>query len=92
MTNLTYKLEELDSPAAALRALGMRLRKLSNVRKGPSSDGSPKIYYIEQLRASEGTLSRWSRLHLQSLTLAPTRNGLAWWLMARSCIVNIALL
>jgi hypothetical protein len=27
-----------------------------------------KIYYLEFLRASEGTLSRWSRLHLQSLT------------------------
>jgi hypothetical protein len=25
-----------------------------------------KIYYLELLRASEGTLSRWSRLHLQS--------------------------
>jgi hypothetical protein len=29
-----------------------------------------KMYYLELLRASEGTLSRWSRLHLQSL--APT--------------------
>jgi hypothetical protein len=29
-----------------------------------------KIYYHELLRASEGTLNRWSRLHLQSL--APT--------------------
>jgi hypothetical protein len=28
-----------------------------------------KIYYLELLRASEGTLSRWSRLHLQSLAL-----------------------
>jgi hypothetical protein len=28
------------------------------------------MYYLELLRASEGTLSRWSRLHLQSL--APT--------------------
>jgi hypothetical protein len=26
-----------------------------------------KIYYLELLRASVGTLSRWSRLHLQSL-------------------------
>jgi hypothetical protein len=25
-----------------------------------------KIYYLEILRALEGTLSRWSRLHLQS--------------------------
>jgi hypothetical protein len=30
-----------------------------------------KIYYLELLRASEGTLSRWSRLHLQSLAPAP---------------------
>jgi hypothetical protein len=29
-----------------------------------------KIYYLEFLRASEGSLSRWSRLHLRSL--APT--------------------
>jgi hypothetical protein len=29
-----------------------------------------KIYYLELLRASEGTLSRWSRLHLQSLAPA----------------------
>jgi hypothetical protein len=28
-----------------------------------------KIYYLELLRASKGTLSRWSRLHLQSLSL-----------------------
>ncbi|RVE43762.1 hypothetical protein evm_011611 [Chilo suppressalis] len=32
--------------------------------------GDQKIYYLELLHASEGTLSRWSRLHLQSL--APT--------------------
>ncbi|CAG9796185.1 unnamed protein product [Diatraea saccharalis] len=29
--------------------------------------GDQKNYYLELLRASEGTLSRWSRLHLQSL-------------------------
>jgi hypothetical protein len=45
---------------------GVRSRKLSNV--GQSLDGWPKIYYIELLRASEGTLSRWSRLYLQLLT------------------------
>jgi hypothetical protein len=28
-------------------------------------------YYFELIRASEGTLSRWSRLHLQSLTPTP---------------------
>jgi hypothetical protein len=30
-----------------------------------------KIYYLELRRASEGTLSRWSRLHLQSLAFSP---------------------
>jgi hypothetical protein len=30
-----------------------------------------KIYYLELLGASEGTLSRWSRLHLQSLAPTP---------------------
>jgi hypothetical protein len=30
-----------------------------------------KIYYLGLLRASEGTLSRWSRLHLQSLAPTP---------------------
>jgi hypothetical protein len=30
-----------------------------------------KIYYLELLRALEGTLSRWSQLHLQSLVPAP---------------------
>jgi hypothetical protein len=30
-----------------------------------------KIYYLELLLASEGTLSHWSRLHLQSLAPTP---------------------
>jgi hypothetical protein len=46
---------------------GVRSRKLSNV--GQSLDGWLKMYYLELLRASEGTLSRWSR-HLRKL--APT--------------------
>jgi hypothetical protein len=29
------------------------------------------MYYLELLRASEGTLSRWSRLYLQSLVTNP---------------------
>jgi hypothetical protein len=29
------------------------------------------MYYLELLRALEGTLSRWSRLHLQSSARAP---------------------
>jgi hypothetical protein len=40
----------------------------SNVDR--SSDEWPKIYYLKLLRVSEGTLSRWSRLHLQYF--APT--------------------
>jgi hypothetical protein len=51
--------EELDGPAVS--ALSVPSRKLSNI--GWSSDGWPKIYYFE-LRASEGILSRWSRLYL----------------------------
>jgi hypothetical protein len=47
---------------------GVRSRKLSKI--GQPLDGSPKIFHLELLRASEGTLSRWSRLHLQSS--APT--------------------
>jgi hypothetical protein len=35
---------------------GVRSRKLSNV--GQWLDGLPKIYYLEFLRAAEGTLSR----------------------------------
>jgi hypothetical protein len=47
---------------------GVRSRKLNYISR--SLDGWPKIYYLEFLRASESTISRWSRLHLQSL--APT--------------------
>jgi hypothetical protein len=42
----------------------------------------PKMYYLELFRASKGTLSRWSRLHLQSL--APT--NLHW-----ACVVGYGL-
>jgi hypothetical protein len=44
---------------------GVRSQQLSNVGLGRVT----KIYYNKLLRASEGTLSRWSRLHL--LSLAP---------------------
>jgi hypothetical protein len=67
----TKSQEELDGRAVS--ALGARSRNLSNV--GRSSDGWPEIYYLELLRASEGTLSRWSRQHLQSLAQRP-RGGL----------------
>jgi hypothetical protein len=49
---------------------------LSNVRK--SSDGWPKMYYFELLRASKGTQSRWTNglyaavsLYLQLATINP---------------------
>jgi hypothetical protein len=35
-----------------------------------------KIYYLELLRALEGKLSRWSRLHLQSLASLQFQGGL----------------
>jgi hypothetical protein len=54
--------KELDGPAVS--TFSVRLRKLSHV--GLSSDGWPKNYYLELLRASEGMLSRWSWLQLQS--------------------------
>jgi hypothetical protein len=66
--------EKLDGPA--VRALGVRSRKLRNVRKGQSSDGSPKMYFLELLRASEGTLSRWSCLYLQSFVPTPVSGRL----------------
>jgi hypothetical protein len=47
---------------------GVRSRNLSNV--GQSLVVWPNIYYLELLCASDGTLSRWYRLHMQSL--APT--------------------
>jgi hypothetical protein len=47
--------------------------------------GVTKNFCFELLRASEGTLSRWSRLHLHSL--APTRTGPAWCVMTRSLYV-----
>jgi hypothetical protein len=63
MPNSGYaKSEELDGPAvSALR------RAIAEVKQHRSLDGLPKIYYLELLRVSEGTLSRKSRLYLQSL-------------------------
>jgi hypothetical protein len=61
--------EELDGRAVS--ALGVRSRKLSTGLNGQSYGWVTKMYYLELVRASEGTLSRWSRLHLQSLTPTP---------------------
>jgi hypothetical protein len=65
-----FNLKQRSSIAPRSVRFGVRSRKLSNVALGKSLDGWPKIYYLELLRASKGTLIRWSRLHLQSL--APT--------------------
>jgi hypothetical protein len=68
----------------------VRSRKLSNV--GQSLDGWPKTNYLELHRASEGILSRWSRLYLQSL--APTNlqwtrvvgyGLLSFWVIHKAC-------
>jgi hypothetical protein len=59
---------------------GVRSQKWSNV--GQSLDGWPKINYLEQLRAWEGTINRWSRLHLQSLA-STNPHWAAWRVMAR---------
>jgi hypothetical protein len=58
-----------ERSSIALRSVrfGVRSRKLSN--DGQSLDGWPKMYYLELLRAVEDTISRRSRLHLQSLAL-----------------------
>jgi cellulose synthase/poly-beta-1,6-N-acetylglucosamine synthase-like glycosyltransferase len=78
---------------------GMRSRNVSNV--GQSLDGWPKIYYLELLRASEGTLSRWSRLHLQSLASTNSHWApvvgyglffLFWFLLGETIIRNYFLI
>jgi hypothetical protein len=43
----------------------VRSRKLSNI--GQSLNEYPKVNYLELLRASERTLSCWSRLYFQSI-------------------------
>jgi hypothetical protein len=68
--NTTNSPKQLRQPRSSMAPwsvrLGVRSRKLSNVVQ--SSNGWPKVYYLELLHASKGTLSR--KLHLQSL--APT--------------------
>jgi hypothetical protein len=55
--------EELDGYAVrALRAIAEAKQRSQR----PVIGWVTKIYYLELLRASEGTLSNWSRLHLQS--------------------------
>jgi hypothetical protein len=67
--------EELDGPAVS--ALGVRSLKLSSVHKGMDGRGwKTKNFYLQLLRASKGTLSCWSRLHLQSLAPTSVQGGL----------------
>jgi hypothetical protein len=54
---------------------GVQSRKLSNV--GQSLDGWPKIYFLELLRSSEGTLSHWFRLHLALAVVSAHQPALA---------------
>jgi hypothetical protein len=61
---------QLTSSMAQWSVRSVRSRKLSNVLKRAVIGWVTKIYYLELLRASEGTLSCWSRLHL--LPLVPT--------------------
>jgi hypothetical protein len=57
----------LDGPVFSAIAEAQQLSQRSVIR------WVTKVYYLELLRASEGTLprSRWSRLHLQSLAPSP---------------------
>jgi hypothetical protein len=77
--------EERDG--LAISVLGVRSRK-ATFAKASHWLGDQKCYvkmslkYLELLRASEGTLSLWSRQHLQSLT--PICTGPERWVMARS--------
>jgi hypothetical protein len=60
---LAPRYQDLDGPAGS--ALW---RAIAENKQRWSLDGWPKNYYFEFLRASERTLSRWSRL-----SLAPTK-------------------
>jgi hypothetical protein len=64
--NATFTFEEkLDGPlVSALRRTIVEVKQ-----RWPVIGWVTKIYYLKFLRASEGTLSRWSWLHLQSLAL-----------------------
>jgi hypothetical protein len=66
-------MEELDGPAVgALQRVSRAIVEAKQRSQRSVLGWVAKIYYLKLLRASEGTLSRWSRLHLQSL--APTND------------------
>jgi hypothetical protein len=60
---LVNLIEELDSSAVSLLR-----RTIANAKQHWSViEWMTNICYLELLRASEGTLSRWSRMYMQSL-------------------------
>jgi hypothetical protein len=63
---IAYAIRGAQWPSVS--ALSVRSRKLATFSK---VRWVIKIYYLELLHASDGTLSRWSRLHLQSIAPAP---------------------
>jgi hypothetical protein len=65
LCNLLDSIYSRSSMASASVRFRVRSRKLSYFSR--SLDGYQKILYLQLFRASEGTLSRWSLLHLQSL-------------------------
>jgi hypothetical protein len=66
--------EELDGPAVS--ALGVRsaIAESKQCSQRPVIGWMTKIYYLELLRASGATLSRWSWLYLQLLAPTPARS------------------
>jgi hypothetical protein len=63
-------IEDLDCPTVSAIAEAKQRSKWSVI------GWVTKLYCLQLLRASERTLSRWSRLHLQSLVPAPVQGGL----------------
>jgi hypothetical protein len=57
---LYFKHEELDGPAVSARHT---IAEAKQLQQRSVIGWVTKIYYLELLRVSEGTLNRWSRLH-----------------------------
>jgi hypothetical protein len=62
MRHVTLTIEELDGPAVS--ALRRAIAEAKQRSHRSVIRWVTKIYYLELLRASEDTLSRWSQLHL----------------------------
>jgi hypothetical protein len=65
----TEESEDLAGSQSARRAIAEAKQRSQR----PVIGWVTKIYYLELLRASEGTWSRWSRLHLQSFVPTVSR-------------------